>query len=115
MSKLSAMSVVTTEHNQYVQYLIPLKQSLIAMQYWDWGRYASDPESSPIFDGSDTSMGGNGKKITHAATFVGPAQNGGGCVEKGPFAKYVSSTRTMIWLANISQHDCSLGVSPIQF
>ncbi|KUJ22160.1 Di-copper centre-containing protein [Mollisia scopiformis] len=54
--------------------------------YWDWGRWAADPESSPIFDGSDTSMSGNGKKITHAATFISPAQNGGGCVETGPFA-----------------------------
>ncbi|KAG4436158.1 hypothetical protein IFR05_008362 [Cadophora sp. M221] len=54
--------------------------------YWDWGRWSSDPESSPIFDGSDTSMSGNGQKVSHKATSVGPAQNGGGCVQKGPFA-----------------------------
>ncbi|TVY65645.1 Tyrosinase-like protein orsC [Lachnellula suecica] len=54
--------------------------------YWDWGRWASNPETSPIFDGSDTSMSGNGQKISHQATAVGPAQNGGGCVLTGPFA-----------------------------
>ncbi|KAG9230340.1 hypothetical protein BJ875DRAFT_158608 [Amylocarpus encephaloides] len=53
--------------------------------YWDFGKW-QDPENSPIFDGSDTSLGGNGKKVSHKATFVGPAQNGGGCVETGPFA-----------------------------
>lgn len=55
--------------------------------YWDWGRWADDPEKSPIFDGTETSMSGNGLKVTHAATSVGPAQNGGGCVTTGPFAK----------------------------
>ncbi|RDL35494.1 Di-copper centre-containing [Venustampulla echinocandica] len=54
--------------------------------YWDYGRWAADPEKSPIFDGSDTSMSGNGKKVSHQATSIGPAQNGGGCVETGPFA-----------------------------
>jgi tyrosinase len=33
-------------------------------------------------------MSGNGKKVAHKATTIGPAQNGGGCVDKGPFAKY---------------------------
>jgi hypothetical protein len=51
------------------------------------GRWAADPESSPIFDGSDTSMSGNGQKIEHAATSQGPAHNGGGCVQTGPFKK----------------------------
>ncbi|PQE10613.1 hypothetical protein CJF32_00009729 [Rutstroemia sp. NJR-2017a WRK4] len=58
--------------------------------YWDWGRWAANPEASPIFDGSDTSMSGNGQKISHKATSVGPAQNGGGCVQTGPFAKPVA-------------------------
>ena len=58
-------------------------------QYWDWGRWASSPETSPIFDGSDTSMSGNGKKEAHGSTPMSPAQNGGGCVETGPFKKYV--------------------------
>jgi tyrosinase len=52
--------------------------------YWDWGRWAADPEKSPIFDGSETSLSGNGEKISHAASQF-PAGNGGGCVQTGPF------------------------------
>ncbi|KAK3330693.1 hypothetical protein B0H66DRAFT_72310 [Apodospora peruviana] len=53
--------------------------------YWDWAKWSADPEKSPIFDGSDTSLSGNGKKISHKASMYGPAGNGGGCVETGPF------------------------------
>ncbi|KAK3943117.1 hypothetical protein QBC46DRAFT_422272 [Diplogelasinospora grovesii] len=53
--------------------------------YWDWGRWAQDPEKSPIFDGSDTSLSGNGQKIAHRAQSFAPAGNGGGCVQTGPF------------------------------
>ncbi|KAK3311021.1 uncharacterized protein B0T15DRAFT_499059 [Chaetomium strumarium] len=53
--------------------------------YWDWGRWAQDPEKSPIFDGSDTSLSGNGEKIQHRAAAGIPAGNGGGCVKTGPF------------------------------
>ncbi|KAI1815974.1 Di-copper centre-containing protein [Poronia punctata] len=55
--------------------------------YWDWGRWADDPESSPIFDGSDTSMSGNGEYIDHNST-VSPPGNGGGCVQEGPFKNF---------------------------
>ncbi|KAG7291946.1 hypothetical protein NEMBOFW57_001975 [Staphylotrichum longicolle] len=57
--------------------------------YWDWGRWAQDPEKSPIFDGSDTSLSGNGEKIQHRASGVVPAGNGGGCVKTGPFKDMV--------------------------
>ncbi|KAF2686250.1 Di-copper centre-containing protein [Lentithecium fluviatile CBS 122367] len=53
--------------------------------YWDWGRWAASPETSPIFDGSDTSMSGQGIKTTHNSNGQKPAGNGGGCIEKGPF------------------------------
>ncbi|KAF2112630.1 hypothetical protein BDV96DRAFT_648882 [Lophiotrema nucula] len=53
--------------------------------YWDWGRWASSPETSPIFDGSDTSISGNGIKTTHSSNGMKPAGSGGGCIEKGPF------------------------------
>ncbi|KAK4185776.1 hypothetical protein QBC35DRAFT_555821 [Podospora australis] len=53
--------------------------------YWDWGRWAADPEKSPIFDGSETSLSGNGKKVSHRGSAFAPAGNGGGCVETGPF------------------------------
>lgn len=54
-------------------------------QYWDWGRWASSPETSPIFDGSDTSMSGQGEKVTHQSNGMKPAGNGGGCIASGPF------------------------------
>jgi hypothetical protein len=52
--------------------------------YWDWGRY-STPETSPIFDGSETSMGSQGEKVTHNSNGMKPAGQGGGCIAKGPF------------------------------
>ncbi|OAK97054.1 Di-copper centre-containing protein [Phaeosphaeriaceae sp. SRC1lsM3a] len=52
--------------------------------YWDWGRYTT-PETSPIFDGSETSMGSQGEKVAHNSNGLKPAGNGGGCIAKGPF------------------------------
>ncbi len=34
-------------------------------------------------------MSGNGEKITHKASGIVPAGNGGGCVKTGPFKEYV--------------------------
>ena len=54
-------------------------------------------EKSPIFDGSDTSMSGNGEFIPDQPDIVLggeglpdlpiPAGTGGGCVKSGPFKK----------------------------
>lgn len=66
--------------------------------YWDWLKYVSAPEKSPIFNGDAYSLGGNGKYIPHNGTILLPPPGapgepvqlppgyGGGCVEKGPFA-----------------------------
>jgi tyrosinase len=61
--------------------------------YWNWGRWANDPLNSPIFDGSDTSMSGNGLFVPHNCTpgipnglNCIPPGNGGGCLFNGPFA-----------------------------
>ncbi|KAK3290789.1 uncharacterized protein B0H64DRAFT_447075 [Chaetomium fimeti] len=65
--------------------------------YWEWGLSAHDPASSPVFDGSETSLGGNGDYVPHeglilteplnpAALIPLPAGSGGGCVTTGPFA-----------------------------
>ncbi|KAK3997033.1 putative tyrosinase [Cladorrhinum sp. PSN332] len=61
--------------------------------YWNWGKHAHDPQNSPLFDGSDTSMSGNGAYYPHNCTdALGTGANcippgtGGGCVETGPFA-----------------------------
>jgi tyrosinase len=52
--------------------------------YWDWGRWPT-PETSPLFDGSETSMGSQGEKVTHNSNGLKPAGQGGGCIAKGPF------------------------------
>jgi tyrosinase len=64
--------------------------------YYNWPKWANDPEHSPAFDGSDTSMSGNGVYEAHNATCIPsndlcqislPPGTGGGCVVTGPFAK----------------------------
>ena len=58
--------------------------------YWNWAKYA-DLTTSPIFNGDEWSLGGNGKAVSHRGTQLGminlPAGPGGGCVETGPLAK----------------------------
>ncbi|KAK2056368.1 Di-copper centre-containing protein [Colletotrichum caudatum] len=70
--------------------------------YWDWAKTAvTGLESSPIFDGSEFSMSGNGERITNRSDyvvltdsnrvdkFIVPAGTGGGCVTSGPFKDMV--------------------------
>ncbi|KAI1342730.1 hypothetical protein F5Y15DRAFT_428693 [Xylariaceae sp. FL0016] len=61
-----------------------------AFPYWEWGLDAGSVEKSPIFDGSETSMGSNGAKVNRTGQMVGfmPAGSGGGCVTGGPFKNY---------------------------
>ncbi len=65
--------------------------------YWEWGFDVGNPAASPVFDGSDTSLGGNGQAIPHAGLILTEPLNpdaliplqpgsGGGCVTTGPFA-----------------------------
>ncbi|KAI0839162.1 Di-copper centre-containing protein [Hypoxylon sp. FL0890] len=58
-----------------------------AMPYWEWGLDAASVEKSPIFDGSETSMGSNGAKVNSSFAFF-PGGSGGGCVTHGPFVNY---------------------------
>ncbi|KAJ9627665.1 hypothetical protein H2203_002877 [Taxawa tesnikishii (nom. ined.)] len=62
--------------------------------YHNWGKYALDPIHSPVFDGSVTSMSGNGVYRDHSGANIPsndaplitiPPGVGGGCVESGPF------------------------------
>ncbi|KAL1626138.1 hypothetical protein SLS54_002972 [Diplodia seriata] len=67
--------------------------------YWDWTKTAETGlENSPIFDGSATSLGGNGEYVHQTGEVVignigehpvllAPG-SGGGCVKKGPFSNY---------------------------
>ncbi|KAH7374341.1 hypothetical protein BKA66DRAFT_422764 [Pyrenochaeta sp. MPI-SDFR-AT-0127] len=52
--------------------------------YWNWGRYAN-PETSPLFDGSETSLSGQGGNVTHVGNGLKPPGQGGGCITTGPF------------------------------
>ena len=63
--------------------------------YWDWTLYPDDPGRSPVFDGSDSSMGGNGEYYPHGpilatglGNFLIPAGTGGGCVKGGRFTDH---------------------------
>ncbi|KAJ5502237.1 Tyrosinase [Penicillium fimorum] len=66
--------------------------------YWNWGADAADLEKSQVFDGSETSMSGNGAYVesvgdielslgTYPVIHL-PTGNGGGCVTSGPFKDY---------------------------
>ncbi|KAK6852259.1 tyrosinase [Apiospora arundinis] len=67
--------------------------------YWNWALYSDNPLSSPIFDGSEFSMSGDGAAIADKgpitlllgdfAPVVLPPGNGGGCVTTGPFKDMV--------------------------
>ena len=59
--------------------------------YWNWPATAYDLENSPIFNGDEYSMSGNGiyedtGPLVLAPTFQLPKGTGGGCVTNGPFA-----------------------------
>lgn len=68
--------------------------------YWDWSKYADVRfEGNPLFDGSMTSLGGNGRYVVHNGTTVIPVEaadlsstlpagTGGGCVYQGPLANW---------------------------
>lgn len=72
----------------------------LGIPYWDWPRYIdSDPasnnsilESSPLFDGTSTSLGSNGMydpsqgPYTIGPGLTAPHGTGGSCVTTGPFA-----------------------------
>ncbi|KAK8093860.1 hypothetical protein PG997_000545 [Apiospora hydei] len=60
--------------------------------YWEWGLDCDDIDKSPLWDGSETSLGSNGEFIANKpnpmSMFGAKAGTGGGCVKKGPFANY---------------------------
>lgn len=72
-----------------------------ALPYWDWTKTAeSGLANSPVFDGSDTSLSGDGAPLNYTSTdevvinagtaseMHLPPGTGGGCVTSGPFANY---------------------------
>ncbi|VUC36769.1 unnamed protein product [Clonostachys rosea] len=61
-----------------------------AQPYWNWFD-GSNFKTSPLFDGSDDSMSGDGEYVQHDGALSGlnniyiPSGNGGGCLKDGPF------------------------------
>ncbi|KAK0648214.1 tyrosinase-like protein [Cercophora newfieldiana] len=65
------------------------------LPYWEWGYDVKAPRNSPVFDGSDTSLGSDGAAVPHQGMqiiFPGATEplifqpgTGGGCISKGPF------------------------------
>lgn len=70
----------------------PADHTLTSLKYYNWAKWANDPEASPMFDGSDTSLSGNGEYIAELPLFddspVLPRGHGGGCIHSGPFANF---------------------------
>ncbi|KAJ5899314.1 hypothetical protein N7495_004058 [Penicillium taxi] len=66
--------------------------------YWTWAADAGSMEKSQVFDGSDTSMSGNGAYVANRSDVILslganapiylPPGSGGGCVTSGPFKDY---------------------------
>ncbi|KAL2211787.1 Di-copper centre-containing protein [Sarocladium strictum] len=62
-----------------------------AQPYWNWFAHQDNINKSPVYDGSETSMGGTGSYLEHEGSWAAtgnvlfaPGQ-GGGCVQTGPF------------------------------
>lgn len=73
---------------------------LIGSRYWDWTLYLGTPynlTSSPMFDGTATSLSNNGAWDPDLAPIVVgggailPRGTGGGCVTEGPFVNHTVS------------------------
>ncbi|WQF76508.1 Putative tyrosinase copper-binding domain, di-copper centre-containing domain superfamily [Colletotrichum destructivum] len=66
-----------------------------ALPYWEWGLDINNPAASPVFDGSETSLGSDGEFIPHDGLQLRQPftknlitlkpGSGGGCVKAGPF------------------------------
>lgn len=44
------------------------------LPYWNWFKYQDNLSASPVFDGSETSMGGDGEYFPHNGSLVGAGQ-----------------------------------------
>jgi tyrosinase len=82
--------------------------------YYNWPKWADDPAKSPLLDGSETSIGGNGALGCTNQTFYGiptndapiikiPHGSGGGCVASGPMKD---------WLVNLGPAFTDLTCTP---
>lgn len=62
------------------------------LPYWDWPLWASSLSKSPLFDGSASSLSGDGypqgNQTYNINENIIPHGSGGGCVMSGPFVDY---------------------------
>lgn len=62
------------------------------LPYWNWPLWASSLSTSPLFDGSEYSLSGDGYPNGTAPVMINQAEfphgSGGGCVMSGPFTEY---------------------------
>lgn len=81
---------------------------MIVFRYWDWGLYVSSPQTSPIFDGSPSSMGSNSVYIPRTPNPLDwhSYGTGGGCAYSGPF------TNMTVNLGPINLHNTT-GLPPV--
>jgi tyrosinase len=66
----------------------------LLFRYWNWALSANNLSASPLFDGSETSLSGDGDPLDDPEStdillpgnITFPSGKGGGCVTNGPFA-----------------------------
>jgi len=81
------------------------------LPYYNWALWADHPAASPLLDGSDTSISGDGVYIAgrNASCVPNPNRcfvevppgNGGGCVASGPFKELVVILKCLYQAQNI--------------
>ncbi|KAF2680037.1 Di-copper centre-containing protein [Lentithecium fluviatile CBS 122367] len=102
------------------------------LPYWDWARWADAPiKANPLWDGSATSMSGNGKYIPNRNGTIQPAPipdgpalytdpgTGGGYIFEGPFVDWQLHLGPVVWSVvqngqpvNKNPRDDGLGYNP---
>lgn len=98
--------------------MVVLFKVMLTLSSTGIGAKYADPTTSPIFNGDAHSMGGQGESIKHSGYSLGmmsvivPPGKGDGCVQTGPFAKYVARTQT-VESHNLSYFSMSVNVGPV--
>ncbi|KAJ0164506.1 hypothetical protein CTA2_835 [Colletotrichum tanaceti] len=82
-------------HRYYIATFEQRLRAQCALPYWEWGLDINNPAASPVFDGSETSLGSDGEFIPHDGLQLRQPftkniitlkpGSGGGCLKEGPF------------------------------
>ncbi|KAI1328026.1 Di-copper centre-containing protein [Xylariaceae sp. FL0255] len=84
--------------------------------YWDWPKWASAPQDSPMFNGDPYSLSGNGQYVPHNQTAANiPNGLGGGYVTTGPFANMITNLGPVDLANAVPGPDGGLGYNPRRF